>query len=88
MSEKLWSLFVELFTESDGRLAAFIMAYVALKICRRNKYLLELLQRNNERLISSNNETWKIAFKAFADARPPSLEDLVARTERDWSIKR
>ncbi len=57
------------------------------KASRKIKFLKELLRREREKSFARHNATVKILSEAFSRGQPASLEDLLSKVERDWSLK-
>jgi hypothetical protein len=66
------------------------ISYLLLRIWllrRQKKWQHELLARQRQQYIDSQNETVKIMSTAYASEEPQTLEDLLSRVERDWSLQ-
>lgn len=66
------------------------ICYLLLRIWllrRQKKWQQELLARQRQQHIDSQNETLRIMSTAYASEEPQTLEDLLSHAERDWSLR-
>lgn len=54
---------------------------------RRMRWLEKLLELQRQRHTSSHNETIEIMSTAYSSEEPLTLEDLLSRAERDFSLR-
>ncbi len=67
-----------------------VISYCLVRIWllrRQKKWQNELLARQRQQHIDSQNETVRIMSTAYASEEPQTLEDLLSHAERDWSIR-
>jgi hypothetical protein len=63
-----------------------LQAFLMLGLFRRSNCTAELLERANERIISTNNETSRIHLHAYVAGVRPLLSDLAHERVDDWEL--